>query len=38
MPWFNEWEETFEWVQCKPCLEFMPMEVRKCANSLARLI
>lgn len=27
MPWFNEWEETFEFVQCKPCLDFLPMEV-----------
>jgi hypothetical protein len=26
-PWFNEWEETFEYVQCKPELSFMPMEV-----------
>lgn len=26
-PWFNEWEETFEFVQCKPELSFLPMEV-----------
>lgn len=27
MPWFNEFEETFEYVKCEPTLNFMPMEV-----------
>lgn len=27
MSWFNEWEETFEYVKSKPELSFMPMEV-----------
>lgn len=26
-PWFNEWEETFEFVKCQPTLGLMPMEV-----------
>lgn len=28
MSWFNEWEETFEFVSCEPTLDFLPMEVR----------
>lgn len=27
LSWFEEWAETFEFVQCKPELSFLPMEV-----------
>lgn len=29
MSWFDEWAETFEFVQCKPELSFLPMEVSR---------
>jgi hypothetical protein len=31
--WFEEWVETFEFVQCKPELSFLPMEVSWCVHT-----
>lgn len=37
MAWYgDEWMETFEFVQCKPELSFLPMEVSLCVHMWRR--